>query len=237
MSPSAGEQYDVRFYQDQVDGSRAATDSMLGLTSRLVGLRDVLDVGCGTGVWLNVAEALGARHTLELDGPHVPVSARLLPAGHFIEHDLRQPFALGRRFGLVICLEVAEHLPIETAPALVACLVQHGVSVLFSAALPYQGGTSHIAETWPEFWVELFAAHCHRGVDALRPELWRDHRIPWWYRQTAVLFVSPRRYRSAPRLWRHPAPVSIVHPASYLWANHRPRSVLGSFYNHDIYVY
>ncbi len=210
---------------------------MLGLTRRLVGLRDVLDVGCGTGVWLKVAEALGARHTLGLDGPHVPASARLLPADRFIEHDLRQPFALGRRFGLVICLEVAEHLPIETAPALVASLVQHGAAVLFSAALPYQGGTSHIAETWLEFWVELFAAHGYRGVDALRPALWRDHRIPWWYRQNAVLFVSPWRYRSAPRLWRYPAPVSIVHPESYLWANHRPRCALGSSYNRDIYLY
>ena len=221
--PSVANAYDAGFFAEQVEGSRRAARVVLGLVRRLIGLRDVLDVGCGTGAWMAVAEELGARRAIGLDGPHVPAEARLLPPERYVEHDLARPFELGRRFDLALCLEVAEHLPIEAAPGLVRSLTRHAPAVLFSAALPYQGGTGHIAETWLEFWAELFAAEGFRGVDAIRPQIWRDRAVPWWYRQNTVLFVARRRLWRHPALWRLPEPVSQVHPELYLWAMRRPR--------------
>jgi 2-polyprenyl-3-methyl-5-hydroxy-6-metoxy-1,4-benzoquinol methylase len=59
---------------------------------------------------------------------------------------LDSPLDLGRAFDLVISLEVAEHLPESAADAFIDSLVRHGDVILFSAAIPFQGGHRHINE-------------------------------------------------------------------------------------------
>lgn len=62
-----------------------------------------------------------------------------------------------RRRQIVICTEVAEHLPAEDAPTLVRYLTTHATRyVVFTAAPPGQGGHDHINEQPPEYWEELF---------------------------------------------------------------------------------
>ena len=51
--------------------------------------------------------------------------------------DLTRPIDIGRTFDLVLCLEVGEHLPEESADTLVSTTcVRHGGDILFSAAVP-----------------------------------------------------------------------------------------------------
>jgi hypothetical protein len=61
--------------------------------------------------------------------------------------------------------------------------------ILFSAAIPRQGGVNHINEQYLSYWAELFTARDYVLVDTLRPTLWNDQRCDWWYRQNAVLFA------------------------------------------------
>ena len=98
------------------------------------------------------------------------------------------PFELERRFELALCLEVGEHLPERSAPALVESLAAAAPVVLFSAAVPGQGGTSHVNEQWPPYWERLFAEQGMRKYDVIRPLIWCDRSIESWYRQNIYIF-------------------------------------------------
>jgi SAM-dependent methyltransferase len=149
----------------------------------------VLDVGCGVGGW--VATWLGSgADAIGVDGDYVPRDQLCIPDDRFISHDLSTPLDLGRRFDLVTCLEVAEHLPPEAAATIVDSLCRHADVIVFSAAIPGQGGTGHINERWPSFWAELFATHGYRPHDLLRSRLWWDTRCEWWYRQNVLVFAA-----------------------------------------------
>jgi hypothetical protein len=87
-------------------------------------------------------------------------------------------------------LEVAEHLPIQSAGGFVAELTALAPFILFSAAIPGQGGTNHLNEQWPEYWATRFAGHGYRVLDCIRPRIWEDDRIDFWYRQNIFLFVD-----------------------------------------------
>ena len=59
--------------------------------------------------------------------------------------------------------------------------------------MPYQGGTGHVNEQWPNYWIEQFAQRGYIAVDYIRKRIWDDEAIPWWYRQNILLFVNKER--------------------------------------------
>ena len=87
-------------------------------------------------------------------------------------------------------LEVGEHLPKSSAAHLVDSLAAASPLVLFSAAIPGQGGTFHVNEQWPEFWQALFAARGYRRLDFLRPMILANAAVEWWYKQNLYVFAS-----------------------------------------------
>jgi hypothetical protein len=103
--------------------------------------------------------------------------------------DLSQPFQLAEFFDLAICLEVAEHLPKQSAPGFIQSLARLAPVILFSAALPLQGGTHHVNEQWPAYWQDLFEKHGYRMLDLIRKEIWSKPEVQFWYRQNILLFV------------------------------------------------
>jgi hypothetical protein len=109
-----------------------------------------------------------------------------------------RPFDLGRRFSLAQCLEVGEHIAPEASAVLVANLVKHSDCVLFSAAIPGQGGENHVNERPYEFWRALFAEHGYAPYDFLRPLLRGASGVEIWYRQNAVLYVAGRARSQMP---------------------------------------
>jgi hypothetical protein len=69
--------------------------------------------------------------------------------------------------------------------------------ILFSAAIPGQGGSLHVNEQWPSYWIKLFSEHGYRCFDFIRPQIWTDRAIESWYRQN-ILFFSKRDIRLEP---------------------------------------
>lgn len=152
----------------------------------------ILDIGCGIGTWLSVAKRLGTRDVLGVDGDYVNKSllAKYLTEGEFVSHDLTIPLNLGRKFELCLCLEVAEHLPENTADVLINSLAGHSDVILFSAAIPGQGGQNHLNEKWPSFWIDKFSQLGYKVYDPIRPLIWDDQRVDPWYRQNILLFTK-----------------------------------------------
>jgi Methyltransferase domain len=180
-----------------------------------------IDVGCGVGTWLSVLAENGVADVWGIDGDYVDRTLLQIPLERFLPHDLTMPIQLERRFDLVLCLEVAEHLPADSAPVLIDSLVNLGPVIAFSAAIPYQGGTHHVNEQWPEYWTRHFATKEYVPVDFLRRQIWQLHDVQWWYAQNILLFVE-RAYLNSNSFLRQeaentpPSPPSLVHPVKYL---------------------
>lgn len=132
---------------------------------------------------------LGVADVVGVDGPYVrPESLRIAPE-EFVGRDLNDPFRLDRTFDLVISLEAAHYVPEERAAGLVETICAHGPAVLFGAAVPQQPGGLGLNHKWPSWWATLFADQGFRAEDWLRPLIWEDERVDWWYAQNTILYV------------------------------------------------
>jgi SAM-dependent methyltransferase len=213
--------YTSGFYRSQSPGSLASAKKAVPVILDLIHPKSVVDVGCGVGTWLSVFREYGVEDALGIDGGHVKDDMLLIPPSRFLVRDLSAPFHVGRRFDLVLCLEVAEHLPPESAAGFVSCLTQLGPCVVFSAAVPFQGGTNHVNEQWPEYWIQHFRSKGYTVVDALRGVLWDEADVEWWYAQNTFIFVESNALASYPRLKEafsesHVLPYSVIHPRNYI---------------------
>jgi len=153
--------------------------------------QSVLDIGCGTGSWLKVVEDFGIKDYLGVDGFVCDKSELHIDSSKIIVQDLNLSFDLQKKFDLVICLEVAEHLRPDSSEKLIENLVRHSDIILFSAAIPSQGGQNHLNEQWTDnYWVNIFKKFNYFPTDLLRSNIWGNQKIHWWYRQNIVLFVN-----------------------------------------------
>lgn len=175
------------YIHEEVVHNFAAPREVVPFLISLVKPTSVLDVGCGIGTWLKVFEENGITDYFGVDGDYVQRNMLKIPEAKFAAKDLRNDWSLDRKFDLVVCLEVAEHLPIENAERLVNSLISHGEVVLFSAAIPNQGGQNHLNEQWPEYWQAIFAKYGYHFHDVIRPHIWSNPNVDWWYKQNMFL--------------------------------------------------
>jgi len=185
-------------------------------------IKSIVDFGCGTGAWLRCAADTGIPDIQGLDGEWVVTDDLCIAPHQFRRADLTKPVELDRKYDLAICLEVAEHLPASSADTLVDSITQASDLVLFSAAIPLQGGTHHINEQWQDYWAELFSIRGYVPIDCVRPRVWRNEGVEWWYAQNVILYAERECIRGEPRLQAayeatRLQPLSIVHPRKYLW--------------------
>jgi hypothetical protein len=137
-----------------------------------------------------------------VDGPHVEQRNLMINLEEFHAADLSQPISLGRRFDLVQSLEVAEHLPVEAADSFVEMLTAHGSLVLFSAAVPGQGGEHHINEQPLEYWREKFSCRGYVAIDYIRPQAIGNRAIQHWYRYNTILYAQEVYLKELPDFMR-----------------------------------
>ncbi len=167
----------------------------------------VLDVGCGTGEWLNEFANCDVNHIFGIDGIGIDSRYFAIDRSFFQLIDLRNEWNLRRRYDLVLCLEVAEHLPSESSKCLVRSLCSHADIVLFSAACPNQGGQGHINCQWPSYWQERFNECGYVCEDSLRPLIWNATFPEYWYKQNIFIAKS-----SSELAGREPRILPYVHP-------------------------
>ena len=213
--------YTVDFYKNHRDGSRRSARQIVPLVIELVQPKSVIDVGCGVGTWLSVFNQCGVEDFYGIDGNYVDRNMLEIPEQRFFVSDLTEPIQLDRQFDLVVSLEVAEHLPDTRAEIFVDSLTKLGPVILFSAAIPHQGGTHHVNEQWQDYWVKCFQAQGYSVIDCIRSKIWANDKVDYCYAQNIFLFVR-RDYLEKSALLKaehqstNPALLSIVHPNKYL---------------------
>ena len=179
--------------------------------------KSVVDVGCGTGVWLAGFRDRGVTDVIGVDGAYIDTRQLRIPPDLFVSADLTEPLELGRSFDLALSLEVAEHLPGTRAERFVDTLTRLASIVLFSAAIPGQPGMHHVNLQWPDYWASLFAEHDYVCIDCIRPLLWRNADFEWYYAQNTLLYArrdNADRTASAftVDLLVDDAPRALIHP-------------------------
>jgi SAM-dependent methyltransferase len=207
--------YDARFFMDTKDLSRASALVVLPLVFEWVRPQSVIDVGCGVGAWTVVASEHGVSDVVGVDGNYVDRTQLMIPPDRFFPADLANRFEHPRRFDLAISVEVAEHLPQRRGASFVADLCRLADVVLFSAAIPRQGGVHHVNEQWQSHWAGHFIASGYCTFDIVRPRIWSDDRVAWWYRQNCFLAATGDSAAELARIDR-PALLDCVHPMLWL---------------------
>jgi hypothetical protein len=182
--------YSSEFYDYIDSGSRASARTVAALILDQLEIASLLDVGSGHGAWAAEWLKAGVKDVVAVDGHYVDAAQLAIPVQNFVSHDLSQPLELNRRFDLVQSLEVAEHLSEEHSGIFLDSLVRHGDVVLFSAAVPHQGGEHHVNEQPPEYWRRRFAARGYAPFDWLRPRLAMNPEVKAWYRFNSFLYAN-----------------------------------------------
>jgi SAM-dependent methyltransferase len=212
--------YDEEYYQHQKAGSYSSAQVVVPLVIDMVSPKSVIDIGCGVGNWLKVFKESGVENIRGLDGDYVDRSQLKISEQQFMPTDLSKTFPELGRWDLAMSLEVAEHLPSDSAKNFVDGLTKLAAVVLFSAAVPFQGGTGHINEQWPEYWIKLFAANGYIVVDPLRRQIWDNEKVEWWYAQNILFFVDQKELDNYPKLAQaaaltFPHQMALRHPKSF----------------------
>jgi SAM-dependent methyltransferase len=194
--------YKGNFYSKRNEKTIISSKKILKIVYEILGqstIRNVIDVGCGVGVWLKFCEKKGAK-TIGIEGEWLPKNLYVAD-GKLITSDLSKTLPnLNKKFDLCISLEVAEHLPKIRANRFVYELTKYSNIILFSAAVPGQGGRGHINEQPLSYWIKLFNNNNYEMFDVIRPVVWGDKDIPVWYRQNTVLFINKNYLKKTNKL-------------------------------------
>jgi hypothetical protein len=144
----------------------------------------ILDIGCGPGIYVKALNEAGVDASgVDLD-PRCPYDVMDVFSDAF-----DQKYA--GKYDLAMCIEVAEHLPESMADELVRRLVSVAPTVLFSAAVPGQGGHGHINCQPKQYWIDKFATRNYvvdsEATQKLVSFMASGYHMGW-FRNNAVVF-------------------------------------------------
>lgn len=201
-------EYDILFYRMMEESSKAAAFEMLTPIIRILQPNSIYDFGCGEGIWLNVVKSINKDiDILGFDGDHILKSNLKIPDQYFIPCDLARNIR-GYKSDLALSIEVAEHIEEQYSDVFIDNITSCSSQVLFSAAIPGQGGIHHVNEQWQEYWIEKFEKRGYNVDFSVRDYFWNNHNITPWRKQN-ILFFSKEKIT----LFPNAKPIcSIAHP-------------------------
>jgi SAM-dependent methyltransferase len=208
--------YSTEFFEEMRPSSHRSAEIVVPCVMEMLRPTSILDVGCGSGEWLAAFADKGVKDIFGVDGEWAR-KGLTIPELCFKEWNLEELLQLGRRFDLVLSVEVAEHLPDSASETFVGSLARHSDNILFSAAVPGQYGTQHQNEQFVEYWATKFVALGYIPVDCFRPLLWNREGVEYWYAQNIVFYTKNQQLalqlgNEAFPLTGGGLPYSLIHP-------------------------
>lgn len=217
------ELYDKTFFETRLERTQIAAERVLTEVFDIYKPDSVIDVGCGTGTWLSVCQQKGIQDIQGIEGPWLPKNIVEIEYEKIFIQNIEDKVKSEKKYDLSISLEVAEHLTPDRAQSFIKDICDISPVILFSAAIPGQGGLGHINEQWPSYWHKIFNEIGYVGFDLIRPRIWNDVEIRPFYRQNIFIFVDADSdiYKSFDKYKNIISPIDIVHPS--IFAQHHLR--------------
>jgi hypothetical protein len=210
--------YTNSFYETRHNETHYSAEKLMSLLiTRYPDTKSAIDVGCGVGTFLAALSKKGVSDILGVDGKWVNQDLLAIDKTSFQNIDLTAPGPINRKFDIAITLEVAEHLPAESAENFIKWLCTLSDKIMFSAAIPGQGGEFHFNEAWPSYWIDIFKRNGFMHIDCIRPLIWDDQDIFFWYRQNTFLFEKTTQSLQSELLQ-----VNLVHPELFALYVNKP---------------
>jgi SAM-dependent methyltransferase len=180
--------YSAGYYETISENAIRSRDEIFTFLKNICSFETVIDIGCGIGEWGFEIDKFGVEKYIGVDHK-IPKKKLLIPEERFIDHDLidGSDFPLDCKFDLALCLEVLEHIPEENSEKAIDLLCSLSDQILFSAAIPYQGGRHHVNEQWQSWWAKKFEDRGYHPEN-VRDILSHNDSIDIWYRNNVVLY-------------------------------------------------
>ncbi|MCB8777748.1 class I SAM-dependent methyltransferase [Planktothrix agardhii 1029] len=223
-TPTSIRPYSKTFYQSVKASCQSSAEEIVPVVMKLMQPKSVIEIGCGVGTWLSVFQQHGVQDIFGMDGNWVDTEDIEIDLNEFLTVDLEKPLPLPinqQQFDLVVALTLAERIPHDCADTFVDSIVRLGKVCLFSSAIPYQSGLNHINEQWPQYWVQRFQERGYQVIDCIRPKIWNNPKVAWWYAQNILLFASSEvvnqsQFLKYEQQKTNTSMLSIIHPTLYL---------------------
>ena len=203
---------DIKYVHHESIHNFAAAEEIVPFVINLLGPNSVVDVGCGIGTWLKVFSDKGITDFIGIDGDYVDRKTLKINNSSLVEFDLETFYSSQRKFDLAISLEVAEHLKQESADDFIKTLTNLSDVVIFSAAIPNQGGQNHLNEQEPSYWISKFEEEGFQCFDILRPVFWENKKVDCWYKQNIFLFTNNETIMNKLNSFNTFSNCHLVHP-------------------------
>ena len=204
------------------DKNFISASKVIQAAKNYVDFQSVIDIGCGVGNMLRACLDSEVKIIRGVDGSWVNQKMLVIPPENFSQFDISRPGLKDsipeKFFDLAISSEVAEHIEPEEADIYLDNLTSFSDVILFSAAIPKQGGTHHVNEQWPSYWIKKFKARNFIPVDCIRHKIWNDKDIAVLYRQNMLLFIQENALKKYPLIEQEagrPVYYDVVHPEFY----------------------
>lgn len=123
-----------------------------------LGVKSMLDVGCGLGYVAQYFENADVE-AFGVDGSPSAIEKNVMPADTLKRHDFNSgPWKPERSFDLVWSSEFVEHVEQQYEPHFFETFKAASKYLLITFAIPGQGGYHHVNEQFGEYWIEKIEA-------------------------------------------------------------------------------
>jgi len=215
--------YSNHFYSSYVGESQGSASVVAPWLIELFHPKSVVDIGCGIGTWLSEFKKQGISELRGFDGNYVQRDQYLIEWEKFTPVDLQNPPTIvSQRYDLACCMEVAEHISESSAEHFIDFLCSLSDIIVFSAAIPLQGGTSHVNEQWQSYWANKFIARGYGCSEALKKHFWNNPNCAYYYSQNGLIFIKDKSIPEIGDLLTVSSQTShldVVHPAKWMQCN------------------
>ncbi len=190
--------YKPKFYASVTLRAQTTAEIVTELISSTFTISSFIDIGCGDGLWsrkmLEKCDNKIKGYAIDLPGVRPKELQQVASDIQFIELNLNSnPYIPERQFDLAFCTEVLEHLEEHAALLLLNSIAANCDLLVFSAAVPGQGGTGHINEHPQEYWDSQLQKRGFRPFDVIRPAI-IELEVPSYYKNNLILYVQLQRF-------------------------------------------
>ena len=190
----------------------------------------VLDIGCGLGAYLLVFKEFADSAVCGVEG--FGDGAALLKPEEFVTADITEGLDLARKFDLVICMEVLEHIDAKYEATVLDGISRHARElILFTAGDENQPGHGHINCRPVDHWLRAWRA---RGWEPILFDTLAFRAIATfsWLRRNPLILARVGAGRGRAELLRD------IGARQYRWYDQEPEVIdyaLSQDVPHDVY--